>query len=201
MSIKHIQLNIGCLSRNKFWNEDTGWKYRDAVCTSTLLEYPGGFLLVDPGLTFEHMKETIFNRRGINMEMITAIFLTHFHDDHRVELEKYGNIPVFSSAIELATNSVRLPVSVIPFDTADFDGITLVKLPGHTTGTAGLGFVSDGERVLVAGDAVMTKDFFMAGEGYFNTVDCGAASDSIQRIRENFDLVIPGHDVKFCLHH
>jgi hypothetical protein len=48
-------------------------------------------------------------------------------------------------------------------------------------------------KLLVAGDAVMTQDFFDAEEGYHNCVDMELATQTIRTIRERADWVIPGH--------
>ncbi|MCL2059442.1 MAG: MBL fold metallo-hydrolase [Oscillospiraceae bacterium] len=195
--ISYTQLNIGCLSRNKFWGEPVDRACRAAQCTSTLLCLGDGtFLLVDPGLPYDQMKAALFNRRGIAPDKISSIFLTHFHGDHAVELERYERCHFFASKEEIALGVGSLPVALEPMDDR-FAGIRLVPLPGHTMGTAGLAFVSGGRKILVAGDAVMTEDFFRACEGYFNVVDEEAAKQSIRYAGENFDIIVPGHDIQF----
>jgi glyoxylase-like metal-dependent hydrolase (beta-lactamase superfamily II) len=66
-------------------------------------------------------------------------------------------------------------------------------------GTAGIAFNSGAHRVLVTGDAVMSKDFFIAGEGYFNAVDQEVSKKSIDYARKNFDVIVPGHDIQFFI--
>jgi glyoxylase-like metal-dependent hydrolase (beta-lactamase superfamily II) len=198
VNISYTQLNIGCLSRNKFWGEPQDAPKRAAVCTSTLIELPGGaFLLVDPGLEYEKLREAVFNRRGVSIEKITDIFLTHFHGDHLVDLDMYAQCRIYASEQEIAANPHGLPSRVRPWDAGSFVGISIVPLPGHTPGSAGLSFISDGLRTLVAGDAVMTKDFFLAGEGFHNTQDENALKESLRRAGQEFDVIVPGHDVQF----
>ena len=201
IDISYTQLNIGCLSRNKFWGEPVDRARRNAVCSSTLLELPdGSFLLVDPGLPYDIMKETLYNRRGVSPDKLSAIFLTHFHGDHMVDLAKYDHCRIFASAEEIESNAASRPRDAEPLGVR-FEGISVVSLPGHTMGTSGLAFISGGLKILVAGDAVMTKDFFMAGEGYFNTVDAVLANESIRYAGEHFDVIVPGHDVQFFVYH
>jgi glyoxylase-like metal-dependent hydrolase (beta-lactamase superfamily II) len=196
--IVYTQLNIGQLSRNKFWGESDDRAYREAVCVSTLIELPdGGCVLVDLGLPYDRMIETIFNRRGISADKVTAIFLTHFHGDHIVDLNRYEGIPIYASQEEIALNGAALSAKVLPWEEGLFPGVKLFPLPGHTMGTAGLAFLSKGFRTLVAGDGVMTRDFFLAEEGFNNTVDKEALQRSIRRARDEFDMVVPGHDAQF----
>ena len=196
MDIKYTQLNIGCLSRNKFWGEPQDNPQRTAVCTSTLIALEGGeFLLVDPGLPYEHMKECIFNRRGVSIELVKAIFITHFHGDHLIDLDRY-DCPIYASKEEIALVKSPLPFVAKPYENP-FPGIKAIVLPGHTPGIAGLEFVSDGFNVLVAGDIVMTKDFYLSGEGFHNNADMEALAQSLRYINDNYDIVVPGHDVQF----
>jgi hypothetical protein len=47
--------------------------------------------------------------------------------------------------------------------------------------------------LIVAGDAVMTQDFFDAEEGFHNCVDFELAARTIHTIKARADWVIPGH--------
>ncbi len=51
--------------------------------------------------------------------------------------------------------------------------------------------------MVVAGDAVMTHDFFLARDVYFNTVDRATAVQSIATIADEANIVVPGHDNYF----
>ena len=72
-------------------------------------------------------------------------------------------------------------------------GIELFPCPGHTYGHHGLLMDSRWGRLIVAGDAVMTQDFFDAEEGFHNCVDFALAAQSIRAIKAGADWVIPGH--------
>jgi glyoxylase-like metal-dependent hydrolase (beta-lactamase superfamily II) len=82
-----------------------------------------------------------------------------------------------------------------PFPEGLLPGVRPILLPGHTAAAAGLAFTWLNRRALIAGDAVMTHDFFAAETGYFNSADFAAASETIRKIKAEFDFVIPGHDM------
>ena len=199
IDVKYTQLNIGCLSRNKFWGEPMDKGFRPAASSSTLIELPDGFfLLVDLGLPFEQLKQAVYNRRGVTMDKIKAVFITHFHGDHVIDINLYEQCKFYASKEEIALNQHALPISNIqPLEDNQFPGITPVLLPGHTMGTTGLAFESDGLKVLAAGDVVATKDFYRAGEVFPNAVDEKLAKESVRYAREHFDIIVPGHDVQF----
>ena len=199
--ILYTQLNIGCLSRNKFWGEPNDRAFRTAECTSTLLELPdGSFLLVDPGLSYERMKELIFNRRDVSIDRVSAIFLTHFHGDHWKDLNRYEQCRIYAGKEEIALHTgSSLPDRVEALPENQFPGIKPILLTGHTMGITGLAFESGGYKVLVAGDIVMTRDFFLANEGFFNMVDEKALKESYAYVKGHFDIIVPGHDVQFFI--
>ncbi len=76
-------------------------------------------------------------------------------------------------------------------------GIRVVATPGHSVGHASLVFENEGLRVVVAGDAAMTRDFFRHSDYYFNTVDPEAAVASIGTVADEADVVVPDHDNSF----
>jgi glyoxylase-like metal-dependent hydrolase (beta-lactamase superfamily II) len=53
--------------------------------------------------------------------------------------------------------------------------------------------------VVIAGDAVMTRDFFAHRQGYLNSVDFPQASRTIEEIARIADIVVPGHDNYFLV--
>ena len=60
-------------------------------------------------------------------------------------------------------------------------------------------FECAGQKVVIAGDAVMTRDFFAHRQGYFNSVDFALAAQTIERIATIADVVVPGHDNYFSV--
>ena len=60
-----------------------------------------------------------------------------------------------------------------------------------------LRFDSDGLSVVVAGDAVASRDFWRERRGYFNCADFDLSARSMDKIAGLADLVVPGHDNYF----
>ena len=201
----HI-LTIGHLSRNKFWGESDDHAHRAPVCTSTLIQCDDRTIVVDPSCAPDEMVRVLNQRTGLTPEAVDTVFLTHFHGDHRVGLTAFPNArwcmaapDIQSWAAQVASGSPeqRLLAQFEPVVDELAPGISLLPTPGHAVTHTSLVFTSDGMRVAVAGDAVMTRDFFGARDVYFNTVDRAAAVQSIAAIAELADVVVPGHDNYF----
>ncbi|MDP9351908.1 MAG: MBL fold metallo-hydrolase [Chloroflexota bacterium] len=199
-------LTIGHLSRNRYWGESDDRAYREPLCTSTLIRTGEHTIVVDPGLPPEQMVRVLDRRAGITPEVVDLVFLTHFHGDHRVGLAAFPDAQWFMAPAEieqwrhdLTTDSIdrELLDRVRPVGQSLLPGIEVIETPGHRLGHASLLLESEGLRVVVAGDAVMTRDFFRNRDYYFNTVDQSAAVTSIETISRAADVVVPGHDNYF----
>lgn len=202
MSISWFQLNIGCLSRNRYWGELESQSYRKAKCTSTLLSCSGEYVLVDPGVPWEEMKLLLDQRHGVDIEKIHTVFFTHLHGDHRVDALRYGSARLIASKTEI-DNLAKKPGNeellqrLEPAKDELLPGLQIVSLPGHTIGCSGLAFDGNKGRILIAGDGVMTKEFFDDNKGYFNSWDHQQAENTIMEIRKRYQVIVPGHDIYF----
>jgi 3,4-dihydroxy 2-butanone 4-phosphate synthase/GTP cyclohydrolase II len=87
----------------------------------------------------------------------------------------------------------ELAAKISPAEPGFIEGVDILDLPGHTLGTAAVLFGSADGRVAVCGDAAMTRDFFDARRGYYNSVDFERASRSIEKLAGAADIVVPGH--------
>ncbi len=163
-------------------------------------------MVVDPGLPPEDMARILDRRAGLTLDSVDMVFLTHFHGDHRAGLSAFPNAiwcmpsaEIEHGKSQLARDSAdRLVLDLIrPAGSELIPGIRVIATPGHSVGHASLVFESEGMRVVVAGDAAMTRDFFRHNDYYFNTVDPEAAVASIAIIAHEADIVVPGHDNYF----
>ncbi len=190
-------VNIGCLSMNRFWGEKE--RVRTGTATCTLVAAAGTNLLVDPSPQPEELERLLFDRTGLKPDRIDAVFLTHHHGDHRYGLDLFAGARRLMAAAGLAEWRERSPDDAAVIDAFEPaagrlpPGLRLLPTPGHTAGHCSLALGSPWGTLVVAGDAVMTPDFFAAEEGYHNSVDPAAAAETIRRIKREAALVIPGH--------
>jgi glyoxylase-like metal-dependent hydrolase (beta-lactamase superfamily II) len=202
MAISWRILSIGNLSMNKFWGETE--RRREPHSTTVLIEAGEMRIIVDPSWSAEQMLEILDRRRGILASDIDIVFLTHLHGDHRVGLEAFPEAKIVTGQAELdwwrETNPDDGQLDGIAYaEGALPSGLELLSTPGHTFGHTSLAFLSDGKRVVIAGDAVMTREFFEAREPFHNAADPHGAIESIHLIRRKADIVVPGHDNYFLV--
>ena len=197
MTVQFTIVNIGTLSMNRFWGETE--RVRSATATCVLLETEGQRLLVDPSPGPEELEPMLFARTGLRPAQIDAVFVTHFHGDHRYGLELFAHATWLMAESGLHEWQARSPQDgglidrFLPAEGKLPGALALFPSPGHTLGHHGLLMDARWGRTIVAGDAVMTQDFFDAEEGFHNCVDFELATETIRTIKERADWVIPGH--------
>jgi glyoxylase-like metal-dependent hydrolase (beta-lactamase superfamily II) len=196
-------ITLGRFSRNRYWGEDEGTAYRNAICTSTLIRADGCNILVDPSLPSPDMEAALDGCTGLKASQVDIVYITHAHGDHFTGLNVFPNAEWFCAPDELAgirsqltgTDATRMQ----PANDEFVPGVRLIRLPGHTLGLAGLIFDSCDGVIAVAGDAVMTRDFFNDRRGYFNSVDFERSAKSIELLAASADIIVPGHGNYFII--
>jgi glyoxylase-like metal-dependent hydrolase (beta-lactamase superfamily II) len=199
-------LTAGYLSRNRFWGEDESKPYRGVLCTSTLIRTSKHTIVVDPSQDPEIMTQSLFNKSGLKPSDIDIVYITHQHADHYVGLETFGRAESFMAAKDLqylrengtAEEKGRIQ-NIKPAADNLCEGISIIPLPGHTLGLAGLLFEAPEGKVLLSGDCIMTKDFFKARCPYFFCKDSDLNIQSINAAASLADIIVPGHGSYFLV--
>jgi glyoxylase-like metal-dependent hydrolase (beta-lactamase superfamily II) len=195
-------VTIGNISRNRYWGEGDDRGRRAVYCTCTLIRGEGWNLLVDPSLEErDRMQAELDRRTGLSVADITHIFTTHCHEDHHAGMRHFEKAQWFAGAgvAEQINASGKYAQAVAPVapDAAIVDGVSVLTTPGHAVHHYSVRFECEGLTVVIAGDAAMTRDFFRDRRGYYNTVDHKAVAQSIDRMAQIADVVVPGHDNYF----
>ena len=197
-------LTLGCFSRNRYWGEEDAKSYRRALCTSTLIETPqGARILVDPAVSGAALAQVLDERCGLRPEAVDYVYVTHRHGDHYVGMADLPRAVWLAAPGDAGEIRRALPQHAKRIFAAGAEivtGIRVLPLPGHTPGLAGLLFASEDGMVAVAGDSVMTRDFFKDRRGYYNSADFAASARSIDLLMEKADIVVPGNGNYFLTH-
>jgi glyoxylase-like metal-dependent hydrolase (beta-lactamase superfamily II) len=190
-------VTIGNLSRNRYWGESDAQGVRSAICTCTVVQGEGFRLIVDPSLSnADEMAKELDRRTGLKPRDITAVFVTHEHGDHWFGLAHFAEAKWLAAPdVAAALNKTnKLPKAVEAATGRLFDAVDIVPTPGHTLSHHSLRFDGEGMSVVIAGDAVATRDFWRERRGYFNCVDFDLSARSMDQIAGLADMVVPGHD-------
>lgn len=155
-------------------------------------------MLIDPTqrLCAQDYYFDLNRRTGLHPQDITHCFCTHEHFDHQVGLNYFRNTIWLAAepVAEKLLNSVYINGKKIQGIKGEFlPGVKAVWLPGHTKTIHGVSFWYQSRHVLVAGDSVMTKQHFRDNTTMFEE-DAQMAAATIQNIKKEYDIVIPGHD-------
>jgi glyoxylase-like metal-dependent hydrolase (beta-lactamase superfamily II) len=188
---------IGNLSRNHYWGEGDDTPVRSALCTCTLVQGADFRLIVDPSVPQpERMAAELDRRTGLGLADVTHVFLTHEHGDHHAGLACFPRArwmadPATAGAIN---SSGRYAGRVKPVCGRILEAMEVTPTPGHTASHHSLRFDCGGLSVVIAGDAVMTRDFWEHRRGFHNSVDLALAAETMERLAIMADVVVPGHD-------
>jgi glyoxylase-like metal-dependent hydrolase (beta-lactamase superfamily II) len=211
-------ISIGTLSRNRLWGETEAVRTAHATCT--LIRSGKRSILVDPGLPGPAMAARLYERTGLTPEKVDTVFLTNFRPAHRAGLGVFGKAKVLIHEVEQQATrqhlerlmkeapeedidraylkqEIKLLDSLSTAEDRVAEQLDLFPLPGYTPGTCGLLIKLPTTSVLLAGDAVVTQDHFLAGQVLPDSYDIEGAQGSLREVYEIADLIIPGHDNLF----
>jgi glyoxylase-like metal-dependent hydrolase (beta-lactamase superfamily II) len=208
-------ISIGTLSRNRLWNETQA--VRTPHATTTLVRIGKRHLLVDPALPAAALGARLFERTGVRPEQIDTVFLTNFRPAHRAGLSLFSRAKVLIHENEQQAAQQHLERMIQQVPEEDIDrrvleqelellqtlhaaedkpapGVDLFPLFGYTPGNCGLLLAMPTVTVVIAGDAVVTQEHFLAGQALPDSYDIAAAHAALAEVYEIADLIVPGHD-------
>jgi glyoxylase-like metal-dependent hydrolase (beta-lactamase superfamily II) len=131
---------------------------------------------------------------GVGWANVGHVILTHHHNDHqgsiRTVVEKAPDATVYTGAEDVSSILVE-PVSAVGDGDSVFD-LRIVTTPGHTAGS--ISVLDPIAGVLVAGDAMGTKDGLPTLPNAANTVNMAQAKQSIVKLGSmTFETLLVGH--------
>ncbi|MDR3085393.1 MAG: MBL fold metallo-hydrolase [Christensenellaceae bacterium] len=198
----------GHLKWNRYFGESADAPPRGdpSTCSSVLLrgrDFDGRpyLLILDPTIRLspEAYYFDLNRRTGLRPDAITHCFSTHHHFDHWHGLHYFPGAAWLTGEGNAALIAEASGVDRGRFNEVSGEflpGLFALPLPGHTEALHGLAFCFRGKRVLVAGDAVMTKHHFDDRRTEFQPDETlqKRAGETLQNIAQSFDIVVPGHD-------
>jgi len=159
-------------------------------------------ILIDTGNRKNRSILEQFLKPMINFERISKVIFTHLHYDHIGNFDLFRNAEFFASeeSIESLKNNPfneildeemahKFKVDLMPLH--DFDGLQILKTPGHTKGSICLWY--EKEKILFSGDTL----FFNKKMGRVD-LPTSAPEDLrkslVYLLNYNFKVLCPGHE-------
>jgi glyoxylase-like metal-dependent hydrolase (beta-lactamase superfamily II) len=215
MAVTFDVISIGCLSRNRLWNEAKPVRVPHA--TTTLVRDGPTSLLVDPSLPPQALEKLLFDRTGLTPDRIDMVFLTCFRPVHRRGLDLFAGKEILMGEQEIESVRRHLDeteengpddpevLRLIQSEREYLNGIRpapdrftpqvhLFPTPGPTAGSCSLLLVPSMRTIAIVGDAILTRDHLEAGMILEQSHDAEAAKDSLTELLEIADVIVPGHD-------
>lgn len=175
------------------------------------------FAITGTTLHQEEAPATAMRRLGVTPESVEDVVLTHLHYDHSGGLGMFPNarIHVQRSELQWAISPLQVHgrnyewgitehvprwlletprMTVHSGDHQLFKGIKLIHLPGHSPGSMGVLVDTSDGQYLIAGDTVPLQENLdeSVPTGWY--VDLEVTYESLRRVREVADCVLPSHE-------
>jgi glyoxylase-like metal-dependent hydrolase (beta-lactamase superfamily II) len=170
----------------------------DASSSVTLLRTADSVILVDTAMPVDG-PELIAALEGhdLGTEDVDMIINTHGHHDHTGCNRLFGRAEIVLHRMEGAGRSGGGPVRHIEEETQLAPDIRVIETPGHSRGSISVVAELEEGPWVMAGDALPTRDNFLAWVPPGIHYDPEVALDSMARIVDIAWMIVPGHDVPF----
>jgi N-acyl homoserine lactone hydrolase len=165
----------------------------------------------------EHIQflEEGLDKFGVRPEDIGIVILTHLHADHVEQARKFtkARFIVQQDELDVAKHPVMesayrqrllegLNYTVVKGDSEIMEGVRVLFTPGHTPGTQSVAVDTPGGVAIISGFCSIKENFGIEGDlstisapgVYTNLLE---AYDSVIKVKQAADIVIPLHDPKF----
>lgn len=187
-----IQLDILAVG---YLERDEDGNILKADSTSVLVRTPKHTIVVDPSTKYmKPFLKTSFQQIGVFVRDVDIVVLTHTHEDHIENLDMFPKAKVYvHSGAEK-----EIPGAII-VDKDEYDlceGVKLVHTPGHCPEEISV-FVDADRHYVIAGDTIPLEDNFFKNIPPCLNTDPELALQSIKKIRDYADVIIPGHGFPF----
>lgn len=213
----HRVVSIGALPAHPLWNESRPVRTGHATCT--LVQAGDVILVVNPGLPPTAMAARLSERAPVTPDRVTHVFLTSFTADHCRGLPAFPEARwlVHEPERDAAERAMRDQLERAR-ETGDPEterlaavhlellertrvapdriaaGIDLFPLPGVTPGCCGLLLPLPVRTVLIAGDAVPTREHVEQAKVLPGCADVEQAMESFREAIEIADELVLGRD-------
>lgn len=161
----------------------------DASSSVTLIIAGSRKIVVDTGK--EEDRSVIKERlelQGLSPDDVDLVINTHGHPDHSGNNSLFTRAPVLSGVDDgdLKEGDIVAP------------GVWILETPGHTLDSISVVCESD-RRIVMAGDALPLFANYLKDLPPRLHIDRDLAMESMRRVADLADLVVPGHDLPFLV--
>jgi len=228
MSVSFHVVSMGTLSCNRLWGEQQAKRVAHATttlirCGSTTIlvdpSLPAEMLAhrLDErtGMTLDQI-DVVFlttfrpvHRRGLpafpratwlmHAPEIEAVRLHLEETRRRIGEEEDGNDREDDDSLRLIRDEESLLTRIEAAGERLTPSVHLYPTAGISPGASGLLLAAPSRTIVIAGDAVVTREYFEAGQVWEHVEDVPQAMNSFEDILEVADEVVPGHDNAFAV--
>jgi glyoxylase-like metal-dependent hydrolase (beta-lactamase superfamily II) len=213
----HRVISIGALAAHPLWDESRPVRTGHATCS--LIQVGDVNLIVNPGLPPTALQARMSERTNCPPDRITHVFLTSFTPDHYRGLQTFPEATwlvhepereaaeramqqqlegaretgdpeiehLAAAHLELLKRTRDAPDRIAP-------GVDLFPLPGATPGCCGLLLPLPIRTILIAGDAVATREHVEQAKVLPGCADVEQAMESFREAIEIADEIVLGRD-------
>ncbi|MDI9610293.1 MAG: MBL fold metallo-hydrolase [Archaeoglobales archaeon] len=144
-------------------------------------------IVVDTGLPID--QELIIDalqELSLKPSEIDLVINTHLHPDHCGCNEIFYNAKIYAHPLEI----LRTGANYLPCPKKISERVEIIETPGHIDGHISVVF----DNIVVAGDAIPTKDNYLKRVIPRLHTNAEKAKESMEKIIRIAKIIIPGHD-------